>query len=147
MKLPCMQCEDGAATFQEWVDLDSGEKMQAISTCFETCQEYLDYQNDEMPDYVAIYDEYWKGIIEPGGKFSKDQMMRELADFHFLIKNVPKVYDHATGGQYSKPMYRAEAMMAVIDDFMQKTCEEHHQEECDACEYTILSSMIGDKWQ
>ncbi len=42
------------------------------------------------------YQEFWKNIIEPKGKFSLEQVKKELSDYHFLLEEVPKVYCHIT---------------------------------------------------
>lgn len=55
-------------------------------------------------DYEQTYTDFWKGIVEHAdGSLNRDQMMRELHDFHALLDEVPKVYDEVTGGRISKP--------------------------------------------
>ena len=70
-----------------------------------------------MKDYKEIYEDFWKDIVEDeNGELNKEQVMKELADFHFLIKNIPKIYDHVTGGNCSNPMTLPEVVMSLYDD-------------------------------
>ena len=54
-------------------------------------------------DYKADYEEFWKDLVEVDGKIDKDKVMRELSDYRFMLEQVPKVYDHVSGGRISKP--------------------------------------------
>lgn len=71
-------------------------------------------QQDQEVD--AVYDEFWKEIIEPNGVVNFEQVKRELFDYHTLLENVPKVYDHITRGRISKPNTLASAVIAIADD-------------------------------
>lgn len=69
-----------------------------------------------------VFNEFWSEIVcNPDGTLNKEQVMKELYDFHFVLENVPKVYCHITGNKLSKPNYDAQV---VIDAF-----EEHLREE------------------
>lgn len=71
-----------------------------------------------MNDYKEIYQNNWKTIIEnEDGTLNKDQVMRELSDYAFLLDQVSKVYSEVTGGTLSKTSYKAET---VINLFYEK---------------------------
>lgn len=66
-------------------------------------------------DYKKVYNDFWKELVEnPDGSLNKDQIMKELYDFYFIINNVPVVYDTVTGGACTKAMYEAQT---VVDEF------------------------------
>ena len=65
-------------------------------------------------DYKKDYKEFWKNIVEKKGKLSKDAIMRELSDYSFMMEEVPKVYDHVSGGRISYPNTYA---FEVISEF------------------------------
>ena len=67
-----------------------------------------------------IYNEFWKSIVEKDGKLNIEQVKKELADYYFVMKQVPKVYSHITGGKLSKIMYEAETVIAHADDYEQE---------------------------
>ena len=58
----------------------------------------------------------WKQIIYKNGKINEEQVMKELADFSFVMKEVPKVYCEITGGFLSKIMYPAEVVLAEFNE-------------------------------
>jgi len=60
--------------------------------------------------------EFWKDIIYKNGKLDEKQVMKELADFYFLIKEVPKVYCEITGGLLSKLNYPASVILVEFNE-------------------------------
>lgn len=55
-------------------------------------------------NYNQIYDEFWKEIIEEkDGKLDIEQIKKELADYSFMLHEVPKVYCEVSGNRISKP--------------------------------------------
>lgn len=72
-----------------------------------------------MKDYEKTYNEFWKDLVEDEhGNLDKDKVMRELSDFSVMLDEVPKVYDHVTGGRISKPNTCASAVIAEHDNVM-----------------------------
>lgn len=61
------------------------------------------------------YDEFWKRIIEHDGEVDFEQVKRELFDFHMVMQEVGKVYDHITGGKFAKPQTAAEAVIDAAE--------------------------------
>ena len=52
-----------------------------------------------MEDYQKTFKEFWKVLVcNSDGSLNLDKVQRELHDFHTLMGNVGKVYDHITGG-------------------------------------------------
>lgn len=72
----------------------------------------------DQPDYVTTYDTFWKRIVENSdGSINRDQLMRELFDYHTVMREVAEVYCHITGGRISKVNTSASAVIAVADDY------------------------------
>lgn len=69
-----------------------------------------------------VWDDFWAEIcLDENGNVDMEQVKKELADFRFIIQEVPKVYSHVTGGELSKPMYYAKGVVEKAD--------EHYKEE------------------
>jgi hypothetical protein len=70
-----------------------------------------------MTDYEDLYESYWKELVEnPDGTLNLDAVKRELFDFHFVMSEVPKVYDHITGGGLSKANYYASGVISLAEE-------------------------------
>ena len=55
-------------------------------------------------DYLQIYDEFWKRIVEnEDGTLNKDQVARELADCKIYMDHLTEIYCWASGDAVSKP--------------------------------------------
>lgn len=75
----------------------------------------------EREDYVATFEKFWRELVcNSDGTLNRDAVMRELHDYNTVLEEVPKVYDHITGGIFSKPNTRS----AVIID----AAEAHYAE-------------------
>lgn len=61
-------------------------------------------------------DEFWKELVYTDGKLDEEKVLNELADFSFVIGEVPKVYCAITGGRLSKPNYYADQVIAEFED-------------------------------
>lgn len=77
-----------------------------------------------MTDYQTIFKSFWAEIVcNPDGTLNMDAVQRELADYYFMLQEVPKVYDHVTGGAVSKPNTYAFEVNLVADEHYQKSIE------------------------
>ncbi|ADP32517.1 hypothetical protein [Bacillus atrophaeus] len=57
-----------------------------------------------MADYKDVYESFWKQIIEDEkGNINKDQLMKELSDYKYLLDSIPSVYEEVTCHGVSKP--------------------------------------------
>ena len=73
------------------------------------------------PTYEEVWDEFWAPIVtNEDGSLNLDQVKRELADWKFAMRQVAKVYCHVTGDTLSKPMYYAEGVISVADEYMEQ---------------------------
>ena len=86
-------------------------------------------------DYIETWEKFWKPLcVKPDGTLNLDQIQRELHDFHCVMGNVSKVYDHITGGKMSKPNYDADTVIAVYEDHVQdliaEAMKERDEEAC-----------------
>lgn len=60
---------------------------------------------------------FWDDIIRnPDGSLNEEQVYKELADFSFVMEEVPKVYMHITNDLLSKVNYYADGVIAKADD-------------------------------
>jgi hypothetical protein len=69
------------------------------------------------PDEVEkIWQDFWLLLVtDPDGCLNIRKLKEELADYHFVMQQVRKVYDHITGGKLSKPTYFAEVVIEEAD--------------------------------
>lgn len=77
-----------------------------------------------MKDYEKLYEEFWKPILENDGILNVDQVKRDLWDFHKLIENIPKIFDHITGGACTKPLTDPSVVCSLADEYYQDLNEE-----------------------
>lgn len=82
----------------------------------------------QLEDYEKIYASFWKDLVEKNGKLNKDQIMRELSDYYFLLEEVPKVYDAISGGRLSYPNYFSDVMIGQFEERCQESYEQGRQE-------------------
>ncbi|WP_037935378.1 hypothetical protein [Streptosporangium roseum] len=79
----------------------------------------------DQPDYVKTYDDFWKDIVEnPDGTLNRDQLMRELFDYHVVMEQVGQVYCHITNGRISKLNTLANTVIAVADERIEEIVAE-----------------------
>lgn len=69
--------------------------------------------DDKTPD--EIYDEFWKDLVETDGVMDPEKVKAELADYSFLMHEVPKVYSEVTSFRVSKPNTMAFEVIAEHD--------------------------------
>ncbi len=92
---------------------------------------------------------YWIecfSLAEDRDQYPEDDNPRianELADFHHLMREAPKVYYHVTGGRMSKPMYYAEDVNALHDTVRSEEIEEILAEETEIL--TTRLSFLEDQ--
>lgn len=80
----------------------------------------------EPLDPEAVFTDFWADIVCPDGVWDYDQLKLELCDYHMLIQEVPKVYDHITWGRISKPTTLASEVISVHDDLWHYGCDGEH---------------------
>ncbi len=84
-------------------------------------------KSNEVED---CWNEFWKDICtHSDGTIDLEAIKKELFDFHFVIQQVPKVYSHITGGQFSKVNYYAEDVILEADNYANQCWEEYLKEE------------------
>ena len=80
-------------------------------------------------DSEKIFNEFWKDIVcNPDGSLNVEQVKKELADFNFIMDQIPKVYCHVTGDTLSKPMYYADSVIKCADDHLNDQIENANKE-------------------
>ncbi len=80
-----------------------------------------------MRDYEQDYEDFWKEIVETNGFVNIDQVKRELSDYLILLDNVPKVYEHVTGGLVSKPLTDPYLVQRLADEYYSELFKEEDQ--------------------
>ena len=85
----------------------------------------------ELPDEVrAAWDDFWCRLVtRPDGTLDEDAVKSELHDYKVLLDNVPKVYEHITGGRMSKPHYEAADVIAEAEEHYERERRELFAEE------------------
>lgn len=80
-------------------------------------------------DYEQTYDDFWKEIVEhPDGTLNRDQIMRELHDYHEQMEQVGLAYDDVTGGRISKPNTMAFEVINEVEERTQEALREQARE-------------------
>ncbi len=73
-----------------------------------------------MDKVEEIFNEFWSEIVcNPDGSLNKEEVMKELYDYHFVLENVPKVYCAITNNTLSKPNYHAHAVISCYEEHLQ----------------------------
>ncbi|PFR93501.1 hypothetical protein [Priestia megaterium] len=74
----------------------------------------------EQKSCQEIYTEKWKHIVEnEDGSLNRNQVMRELSDYSFLLSQIPSVYEEVSGHSISKPMtYGFEVIRKFRENFI-----------------------------
>jgi len=78
----------------------------------------------DTEDYQRVYAEFWRDLVETGGKLDQDKVARELYDYHVLLRDVQMVYDSVTMGRLSKPNTRVDAIVSTVADLQQEACDD-----------------------
>jgi hypothetical protein len=81
-------------------------------------------QSSVSDDVQETFEDFWADIVCPSGLWDYEQIKRELHDYRMLLREVPKVYYHVSGGRISKPNTVADAVIGVHDDLW------HWNEDC-----------------
>lgn len=71
-------------------------------------------------DVERDFREFWKPILYERGRLNLAQLKKELFDYHQIMQNVAKVYDHITCGRISKPNTTAQAVIDEADAIFQE---------------------------
>lgn len=86
---------------------------------------------NERPDFVSRWQWFVACLVGLAG---------ELADYAFVLEQVPKVYASLTNGKFSNPNHRAETIISTADDYMQDCIAQAIKDECEACDYKVESN-------
>jgi hypothetical protein len=97
------------------------------------------------PETVDEFNTFWKDLVcDKRGRLIKNLVMKELADFSFLMAQVPKVYMHVTGGRISKPNTYASAVIACATDVDNEALEEILKDERERWEEERQAEPVTD---
>jgi hypothetical protein len=98
----------------------------------------------EEPDYMAVYNDHWKPIVEnPDGTLNKDQVARELSDALSLCRHLTEIYAEVSNGQVSKPFTLPSVVIAMYHDSLMEAGDQairdliESLDETDDASYTI----------
>ena len=70
---------------------------------------------------------FWASVFGPDG-MTAEQVRDELNDYHFLLEQVPKVYDAVSGGRLSKTNYHAGTVITEFEDYLSSFVEDAAKE-------------------
>ncbi len=85
-------------------------------------------------EYMAIYDDFWRELVEVDGQPDRDKVARELSDYSHIMNELPILLDQITGGRMSKCMYFARDMIAETEDHYGQIADEAVKEARDEWE-------------
>lgn len=78
----------------------------------------------DLPDYVRTYRDFWRDIVEhPDGTLNRDQIMRELHDYHHLMEQAAIAYSEVTG-RISKPNTMAHHVIGEAEERTQEAIKD-----------------------
>lgn len=128
------------------------QQCERVRVMDDIAEEYRVYSNPEAANGIVVYAKYngqwaanpwsvrclishmikriedidfWKDIVlTEDGKLDVSQVEKELADYHFLIEQVPLVYMHVTGEMLSKTNYYAYSVISAFDDYISRLIKE-----------------------
>lgn len=121
--------EESTEIDDDYGDEPDEEQVYAVEVDknFQDCTTPCSYSRDEdsetteaTPTAQSTFDEFWRPLVTYSydrTKLNPEAVKNELADYYFLMKQVPAVYSAVTGGVLSKHMYKAEK---VIKCFMER---------------------------
>jgi hypothetical protein len=76
-------------------------------------------------DPNEIWETFWKPLLtDENGNLNLQAVKNELADYAFVLKQVPKVYTHVTGGRLSEPHYHSQAVISEADRYFDECFDE-----------------------
>lgn len=75
----------------------------------------------KLEEQLAAFD--WVAGLYEGEQLTREQIGKELADFRFIIDQVPRVYMHITGHRMSKATYYAADVIAEHDAYVAEIVE------------------------
>jgi hypothetical protein len=70
----------------------------------------------ERAEIEKVWQEFWADLVAPDGTVDVDQVKKELHDYAFMLREVPKVYCELTGNRLSKPHYDADVVIREHDE-------------------------------
>ena len=79
--------------------------------------------HDVAPEVIKCFLDFWWPILAKEGRLDLAQIMRELYDYRTVMQEVRRVYDHLTGGKFSKPNTAAEHIIAAVEENYADTSE------------------------
>lgn len=105
------------------------KKYQNCPICGTPCEVIQEGSEGATP-VEEIWESFWKPIVSnEDGTINIEQVKKELADFSFVMEQVPKVYCHITGDMMSKVMYRADDVIRMADDHFNEQLKEALKDE------------------
>jgi hypothetical protein len=77
----------------------------------------MNHATDEEMDRAVdlVWEGFWWPLMCPDGVLNAERVKAELYDYHVLMDNASRVYDHVTGGRISKTSTTAGAVIAEAD--------------------------------
>lgn len=106
--------------------------------------------DDKTPQ--EIFDDFWKPFVtDQYGCFIPEAVKNELADYYFLIGQIPAVYDHVTGGRVTNPLFDAYVVTNYADEHVNDTIKFHMQDlyefirDCDSLEEAL--EIMKDQYE
>jgi hypothetical protein len=99
------------------------------------------------PTEQECWDDFWAPICAPDGELDLEQVKKELFDCHGMIQEIPKVFDHVTGGRISKPNTMAFEVIAMADEHYEEIAAEDLREQLGWLAWTLnqIATMSSER--
>lgn len=114
---PCPGCEKGATCNKA----DCGRLKLPEGHPYRTL-------DSATPEAKEVWRKFWVWSVCRAGTPDLGLIMNELADYHALLQEVPKVYMHVTGQRVSKPNTLASVVISLADERLNEAITENEAE-------------------
>ena len=105
---------------------------------------YGSNEESSMEEVEKIYNEFWKGIIEnEDGSLNKEQIMKELYDYYYVMDNCSAAYDLMSCGIISKPNTCFSAVRGLFEEnYIKKDFAKDDLINCVLCKEMTYEEII-----
>lgn len=67
---------------------------------------------------------FWESLVMKNGVLDLEQLKKELADWYYVMEQVPQVYATVTGGLLSKVTYEADSVIRAFEDYLTREIDD-----------------------
>jgi hypothetical protein len=125
------------------------KKMEQTAEMAETGLLYkLETENAQLKTKIKELEagKFWDSLFEKG--ITSEEIKNELTDYHFVLSQVPIVYEELTGGRMSKPNYYASDVIAQARSVQEEDTQAAIKEavELETAELKTQLEKLNTEW-